>query len=100
MLRPKVECASLLARVACAIVDARDPRLVAADMVDNGFDDVRLDAEVGHAGRDRAADIVQAPRCWRMPECGRHTGVESALGVAPSLKGAIARAEYEVAALP
>ena len=82
---PEIERLTFLCGVARTIVDASDPGLVAADMVEHGFDDVRLHAELGHAGRDRASHIMQPP--------GADRGgllVECELGLRPALKTAAA----------
>jgi hypothetical protein len=54
---------ALLPLVSGAVIDAGDPGLVPADVVQDGFDDMRRDAELGHAGGDAAAQVVQDPGC-------------------------------------
>ena len=61
VLAPQLERRPLLRRVARSIVDAGDAGLVAADVVQHRLDDVRLHAELCHAGSHRAPDIVQPP---------------------------------------
>src|ERR1700731_2693246 len=51
----------LLGRVRASIVNTSNAALVAADMVKHRFDNVRLYADVGHARRDRPANVVNGP---------------------------------------
>ena len=52
-----------LRRVFSAVVNARDPALVPAGMVQRRLDDVRLgNIMLGHAGCHCAAQIVELPR--------------------------------------
>ena len=45
-----------------SVVDTGDTSLVAADVVQHRFNNVRLNAEIGHARRRRTAQIVETPR--------------------------------------
>ena len=49
-------------RVGSAVVDPSDPGIVARDVVENGLDDVGLDAKLGHAGGAGSAEVVETPR--------------------------------------
>ena len=59
VLIPPRQCLRLLGGVLRAIVDAGDASLMSADVVQHGFDDVRLDADAGHAGGARSAQVVK-----------------------------------------
>src|SRR5262245_60781612 len=50
------------ALVGGSVVDAGDAAAMAAEMVERGFDHVRLNADVGHAGSNGSANIVNPPR--------------------------------------
>ena len=82
---PEIERLTFLCGVARPIVDAGDAGLVAANVVEQGFDDVRLHAQLGHAGGDRSPHIMKPPRADR----GRLL-VECELGLRPALKTAAA----------
>jgi hypothetical protein len=51
---PQIEDAALLHIVGRAVLNARDTGFMATDVIDDGLDDVRLHAKVGHAC-DRSA---------------------------------------------
>jgi hypothetical protein len=53
MIGPNVQCVFYVASVGAAIVDAGDTGLVAALVVQNLLNDVRLNADIGHARRYR-----------------------------------------------
>lgn len=86
---PFLQGCSHLRQVAEAIVDAGDAAETARGVVENAFDDVRDDAELGEAGRRCAPQVVHDP------VCGVGQFVEAALGareagirvVAVSLRG-------------
>ena len=61
MIGPRRERCALFLFVDRTIVDTGDSSLVAADMVQHRFDDMRRDAKLGHAGRDAAAQIMLRP---------------------------------------
>src|SRR5262245_54396840 len=71
------------------VIDAGDSAAVTAVVVQTRLDDVRVDTDIGHAGRDRSADVVDAPRFHAVTE----TPVEVLLAVAPrgeAVAGAVA----------
>jgi hypothetical protein len=61
MLVPPRQRQRLLGRILRAVIDASDAALVAADMVQHRFDNVRLNADVSHAGGNSSADVVMNP---------------------------------------
>src|SRR5262245_32662878 len=61
MVGPHRQCGAHFALVTAAIVDPGDAAFVATLMVEHGFDNVRLDSDVGHFGGDRAPDVAQLP---------------------------------------
>ena len=68
-----------------------------AEVVQAGFDVVRLDPDIGHAGGDRPSEIVQAPRFHGLAKMA----IEIELAVAPGREtGTGAIAEQMVAARP
>ena len=83
MFPPEIERLTFLCGIARPIVDAGTAGLMSADMVEHSLDDVRLHAEFGHAGRDRAPYVMQPPWADR----GRLL-VEYGLAVRPALKTA------------
>ena len=83
-----------LALVAAAIVNACGAALVAALVVQNLFDDVRLHAEISHAARGRPANVVQHERRDAVAE----RLVERGLAIAPRLEALRADAEQIIAA--
>src|SRR5262249_21349399 len=94
MLSPPRERGLDLRSIGAAVVDAGDAGAMAAEMVQRRLDDVRLDAEVGHAGRDGPAHIVQAPRLHGAGE----PMIELRLATIPRCKAiAPVGAEYVVA---
>ena len=54
-------------------------------MVQHYFDDVRLDAEITHAGRDLSANVVQSP----FRDISAQSIIELALGLAPSREASV-----------
>ena len=61
MIGPSLECHALLRFIACAIINSADTALVAADVIENCFDDVRRRSGFGHVGCHRSAQIVMRP---------------------------------------
>jgi hypothetical protein len=61
MLGPKIERLALLGRVGGAVVDSGDASLVAADMIEHRFDNMRQYSKFDNPGGDRAADVMQSP---------------------------------------
>src|SRR4029077_10787836 len=62
---PAGEGACFRARVTCFVVNASNAAAAATDVIQNRFDDMRLDADLGHAGRRTSSQIVQYPgRNW------------------------------------
>src|SRR5262249_24388337 len=83
VLAPKLERGPLFCGVARSVVDASDASLVAADVIEHGFDDVWLHAKFGHASSDSASYIMQPPRT------NRRLLIKCRLGLRPSLKAAL-----------
>src|ERR1700733_11527359 len=54
----EVERLALFGGIERAVIDARDSGLVTGNMIQNGFDDVRQHAKIGHARCDRPAKIM------------------------------------------
>jgi hypothetical protein len=61
VIGPNSQSVFYFAGVGAAIVDASNTGLVATDMVQHSFDDVRLHANVGHASCCCSAQIMQPP---------------------------------------
>ena len=61
MLIPPRQRRRLLGSVGASIINTSNAALVAALMVKDLLDDVRRDADVGHAGRGRSAKVVNIP---------------------------------------
>src|SRR6516165_2378600 len=81
--------------VARAIVGAGNAPPVTAEMVQRGFDVMRLDPDIGHAGGDGTTKIVNAPRLY----CAAKPAIQLPLGFAPAGEaGAGAIAEQAIAA--
>src|SRR5262249_14902833 len=66
VLAPPQERRLYLALIGAAIVNPSDAAAVAGIVVEHGLDDVRLDANVGHAGGNGPADVVKTPRLDRV----------------------------------
>src|SRR6476660_5143525 len=62
-----------------------------ADVVQHRLDDVRINAQLGHAGRHRSPDIVDCPRLY-----ARQLGVELCLCLAEAGEATLALAEDEI----
>ena len=90
---PSQQCAGLFCFIGAAIVDPGDTRSCAADVIENCFNDVRADANLGHAGGAAPAQIVNAPRA------DLHAIVEALFGSAPTRKALCACAEDKGASL-
>src|SRR5215470_149496 len=97
MGRPAVQRVRFLWQVRRAVIDARYARLVAADVVQHGFDDVRLYPDFGHAG-GHGADVVQAPR-KHLAVRFLYTFVKPFLGLRPTRESAIPEAKNQIAIL-
>src|SRR6516162_11934042 len=97
MIGPRRERCALLLFVDRTIVDTGESSLVAADMVQHRFDDMRRDAKLGHAGRGAAAQIMLRPVIELRPSRGE-AGVEFPLASRPGCEGPCA-AKDEVAVL-
>ena len=61
MLIPPRQRGGLLGSIVRAIINTSNAALVAADMVKHRFDDMRLDTDIGHAGSNRAPNVVNDP---------------------------------------
>jgi hypothetical protein len=96
-LGPQVERGALFLLVGRAIVDAGDARLVAADVVQDGLDHVRLDTQIGYAGRRGATKIVDRPGCERRSGRGE-PGVEPSLPMGPAAEPAACKHVVPVSA--
>ena len=55
MLGPEVECLPFLPVVLRAVINAGDARLVAANVIKHGLNNVRLHTQLGHARGSGAA---------------------------------------------
>ena len=66
---PGIERLALFLGVGRPVVDAGHARLMAGDVVQNGFDHMRKGAKVSHAGGDRPPDVVEPPRPDLRPAC-------------------------------
>ena len=62
MISPALERCALLRFVCVPVVDPGDASLVAADMVEDRLDNVRLDTEVAHARGDGSPDVMEHER--------------------------------------
>jgi hypothetical protein len=83
--------------VRAPIVDAGNAAPMTTAMVQDLLNHMRLDADVGHAGRDRSAKVVHPPRLHGIAEAA----IEIALAVAPRAKpGTGTCAEQVVPACP
>src|SRR3990167_3200101 len=83
MRRPQIQRRSLFVGPIMPLVDADDPGLAAADMVQDRFRHFEPNAELLQPGRDSAAQIVQAPACNLRPALTRNfirRRVEAQLG--------------------
>src|SRR5262249_20912204 len=63
VISPTLQCLAHRVGVARSIINSCNPALVAADVIKDCLDDVRLNAKLGHAGGASAAQIVQMPIC-------------------------------------
>ena len=90
MRGPALERRSLFGLVCCFVVDAGDAALVAADVVQARFDDVRLDADLGGVGREAAAQIVRRPVRQASPCNFGNALVERRRAVTPPVVSALA----------
>ena len=61
MFSPASKRGGFFRLVACPVVDASHAALVAAHIIQDGFNDVRRDADLGHAGSRGAAQVMQSP---------------------------------------
>jgi hypothetical protein len=91
MLGPKIERLALLGRVGGAVVDSGDASLVAADMIEHRFDNMRQYSKFDNPGGDRAADVMQSPGLQfeflvSLPHLGEDAPIKRALGIAPALE--------------
>src|SRR5205823_4507564 len=59
--RPTLKCVFHFVFVFAEIVDADDTSLVARYMIQHSLRDVRMHADIGHAGGNTAADIMDYP---------------------------------------
>src|SRR5262245_18395899 len=86
MRGPQIESARFLRAVQTSIVNTGDASLGAGLVIEHGFNNVRLDADVGHARCTSATKIMQPPR----HRCGSGAlldpPVEPQLGLAVSAK--------------
>jgi hypothetical protein len=98
LMRP-VQRVRLLLQI--ARLDACHTRLVATDVVQHRLDNVRLYPDFSHAGRDGAADIVQAPsRHWLLLFAARlhNPFVNPLLRLRPAGESTVSEAKHQVAA--
>jgi len=96
MSAPLIERLSPFRSVLRSIVNAGNAGFVAADVVQNSLDDVRQNANVGHAGRDRTPQIVQAPFGNFLFCLFGDPLVERDAGFRPAGKSAASFAEYQI----
>jgi len=59
MLAPQLQRCPLLGGIGAAFVDTGNASLVAADVIQRRFDDVRLNSEISHPGSRCATQVVQ-----------------------------------------
>src|SRR5688572_2560126 len=95
---PQVESFSHLVGVGGPMVYPRNTRLMAGDVVQHRFDDVRQDAQLAHAGRHCPADIVKPPGL-HLHTSLRTALVERRFCLAPALEATLTLAEHERAAI-
>ena len=67
--RPQLQRLKLFVQICVAIVDRCDAGDDTGFVVEDGFDDVRGDAEHRHVGRHRPAQVVETP-VLSVRECG------------------------------
>ena len=79
---PPLECGAHFVLVASTVVNSGYARLVAADVVQDRFDDVGEDAEFGHHGGGCAPQIMKAPFGHAIK-----LEVEAGLRITPTLPG-------------
>jgi len=66
---------------------------MARDMIDDGLDDMRCDAKLGHVGDYRAPDVVHGPRFERLTSGSLDGGVQPLLANMPAAETALADSE-------
>ena len=85
MFPPEIKRLALLGRIQCSVVNAGHARSMSRDVVENGFDHVRLDPKLGQARRNSPADIMQPPRREWLT-CSSDAPVKAGSGLTPALK--------------
>jgi hypothetical protein len=94
---PQIQRPTLLCKIRSPIVNACDARLRAADVVHNGFDDMRCgDAVFTDVSDKRAPQVVECPRRDRTLIFGSRSDALIQIGFrpAPSAKAAPASAKH------
>ena len=85
MSSPSFECSALLRFIVRTVVNSGDTGLVATNVVQDCFDDMRRDAELGHPRCHRAAQIMNPP-VRKLMTCRPDASIESGLADTPTRK--------------
>jgi len=93
VFRPPVQCLTHLPFVLRSVVNARDASSVAAYVIEDGFDNVRWDAEFGNHGRGGAPKIMQSPIRYAV-----EPAIKGGLAIAPVPVSMFAAAEHNLSA--
>src|SRR5262245_52485862 len=96
MLGQQIESDRLFPFVTCSIVDASHAGTMAADMIEHGFDDVRLHAELSHHPCSYAPQIVRCPMRQLFARCLRDPLVESFPAFSPAGERTLAKTENQL----
>ena len=88
VIGPPVQSLALLGQVRSLVVGASQ---MAWQVVQTSLDDMRLDAQLGHAGCCRPAQVMHAPG-WDLDQ-----SIQVTLRLAPATDAAVTRAKHELA---
>src|SRR5262249_30715120 len=69
-------------------------------VIDNGFDNMRRDADLGHAGNGTAPDVVHSPGLERLAGGGLDGSIKPLLANMPTVESSCTDAEDQVATRP
>ena len=80
MFAPPLQCVPHVSLIFRAIIDARNASPMTTHMIEDGFDNMRENAEFGHHRHRCASEVVQTPVLEPAAEDGLHAAVERPFG--------------------
>src|ERR1700760_1472873 len=100
MIRPNHQRGGDIAIIGGAVVDAGDAAFVPGAVIQQRFDDVRLNPELGHARRHGSPDVMDTPGLERPALCLDDARAQPQRRIAPGTESLAAAAEDELTAFP